>query len=108
MSRFAFQIRRWRSAPLPFARISEIRSSSRSQPSSRACGSICRSVRRTLTELEPHARELGCEDELEGISEILRNGNGADRQRRVWHAKRDIAEVVRAIADATEPAAVPA
>ena len=65
-------------------------------------------VRRTLKELEPHARELGCERELEGISEILRKGNGADRQRRVWHAKRDITEVVRAIADATEPAAVPA
>jgi carboxylate-amine ligase len=65
-------------------------------------------VRRTLKELEPHARELGCERELEGISEILRKGNGADRQRRVWHAKRDIVEVVRAIADATEPAAVPA
>ena len=65
-------------------------------------------VRRTLKELEPHARELGCERELEGISEILRKGNGADRQRRVWHAKRDIAEVVRAIADATEPAVVPA
>jgi glutamate---cysteine ligase / carboxylate-amine ligase len=65
-------------------------------------------VRRTLKELEPHARELGCERELEGISEILRKGNGADRQRRVWHAKRDITEVVRAIANATEPAAVPA
>ena len=69
---------------------------------------VAQLIRRTLTELEPHARELGCEDELEGISEILRNGNGADRQRRVWHAKRDIAEVVRAIADATEPAVVPA
>jgi carboxylate-amine ligase len=65
-------------------------------------------VRRTLKEIEPHARELGCEGELEGISEILRKGNGADRQRRVWHAKRDITEVVRAIADATEPAAVSA
>ncbi len=65
-------------------------------------------VRRTLKELEPHARELGCERELEGISEILRKGNGADRQRRVWHSKRDITEVVRAIADATKPAAVPA
>jgi glutamate---cysteine ligase / carboxylate-amine ligase len=65
-------------------------------------------VRRALKELEPHARELGCERELEDISEILRKGNGADRQRRVWHAKRDIVEVVRAIADATEPAAVPA
>jgi carboxylate-amine ligase len=65
-------------------------------------------VRRTLKELEPHARELGCERELEGISEILRKGNGADRQRRIWNANRDVAEVVREIADATEQAAVPA
>jgi carboxylate-amine ligase len=29
----------------------------------------------------PHARELGSEDELAGIERILREGNGADRQR---------------------------
>jgi carboxylate-amine ligase len=60
-----------------------------------------------LKELEPHARELGCEEELEGIAEILRKGNGADRQRRIWNANRDVVEVVREIADATEQAAVP-
>src|SRR5438552_6898024 len=69
---------------------------------------VAQLIRRTLKELEPHARELGCEPELEGISEILRKGNGADRQRRIWNANRDIVEVVREIADATEPAAVPA
>jgi len=69
---------------------------------------VAQLVRRTLKELESHARELGCERELEGIAEIVRGGNGADRQRRVWNANRDIVEVVRAIADATEPAAVPA
>src|SRR5216110_1301991 len=63
---------------------------------------VAQLVRRTLRELEPHARELGCERELEGIPEILRKGSGADRQRKVWHEKREIAEVVRAIADATE------
>jgi len=65
-------------------------------------------VRRTLKLLEPHARELGAEAELEGIEEILSRGNGADRQLRVFNANRDIVEVVRAIADATEIAAVPA
>jgi carboxylate-amine ligase len=65
-------------------------------------------IRRTLKELEPHARELGCEAELNGIAAILRKGNGADRQRRVWNANRDIVEVVREIADATEAAAVSA
>ena len=36
------------------------------------------------------------------------DGNGADRQLRVYNANRDITEVVREIADATEAAAVPA
>jgi len=62
-------------------------------------------VRRTLKEIEPHARELGSERELEGIRDILARGNGSDRQLRVFNANRDIVEVVREIADATEAAA---
>jgi carboxylate-amine ligase len=69
---------------------------------------VAQLVRRTLRELDPHARELGCDAELEGISEILAKGNGSDRQRRIWNANKDIVEVVREIAEATEPAAVPA
>jgi carboxylate-amine ligase len=69
---------------------------------------VAQLVRRTLRDLEPHARELGCDRELEGIAEILVKGNGSDRQRRIWNANRDIVEVVREIANATEPAAVPA
>jgi carboxylate-amine ligase len=65
-------------------------------------------VRRTLRDVEPHARELGSERELEGIREILSRGPSADRQLRIFNANRDIVEVVEAIADATEPAAVPA
>jgi carboxylate-amine ligase len=68
---------------------------------------VAQLIRRTLKEIEPHARELGSERELEGIEEILRNGNGADRQLRVFNANRDIVEVVSEIADATEVAAVP-
>ena len=63
-------------------------------------------IKRTLREIEPHARELGSERELEGIEEILGHGNGADRQLRVFNANRDIVEVVSEIADATEVAAV--
>lgn len=63
---------------------------------------VAQLVRRTLRDLEPHARELGSERELEGIREILARGNGADRQLRVFNANRDIVEVVREIADATE------
>jgi glutamate---cysteine ligase / carboxylate-amine ligase len=69
---------------------------------------VAQLVRRRLRELEPHARELGSERELEGISEILRRGNGSDRQLRVYNANRDIVEVAREIADATEAAASPA
>src|SRR6266852_1885855 len=68
---------------------------------------VARLIRRTLKELEPHARELGSERELEGVGEILARGNGSDRQLRVFNANRDIVEVVREIADATEVAAVP-
>ena len=57
-----------------------------------------------LRELEPHARELGCERELEGMREILARGNSADRQLRIFNANRDIVEVVREIAAATEVA----
>ena len=65
-------------------------------------------IRRNLRDLGPHARELGAERELEGIREILSRGNSADRQRRIFNANRDIVEVVREIADATEAGAAPA
>jgi carboxylate-amine ligase len=70
---------------------------------------VAQAVRRTLRELEPHARELGSERELQGIRDILARGNGSDRQLRIFNANRDIVEVVREIADATEiPAAATA
>jgi glutamate---cysteine ligase / carboxylate-amine ligase len=68
---------------------------------------VAQLVRRALREIEPHARELGSERELEGIREILGRGNGAERQLRVFNANRDIVEVVSEIADATEAALVP-
>jgi glutamate---cysteine ligase / carboxylate-amine ligase len=64
-------------------------------------------VRRRLKTLEPHARELGSEDDLARVEEILRRGNGADRQLRVFNDKCDIVEVAREIAEATEVAAEP-
>ncbi len=69
---------------------------------------ISKLVRRTLRDLEPHARELGCDDELDGIRALLDRGNSAEQQLRVFNANRDITEVVRGIADVTEelPAAV--
>jgi carboxylate-amine ligase len=69
---------------------------------------VAQLIRRTLREIEPHARELGSERELEGIREILGKGNGADRQLRIFNANRDIIEVTREISEATEAALVPA
>ena len=65
---------------------------------------VAQLIRRTLRDVEAHARELGSERELEGIREILSRGNGADRQLRVWNANRDIVEVVREVSRATEAA----
>ena len=69
---------------------------------------VAQLVRRRLKELAPHARELGSESELEGIHDLLSQGSGADRQLRVYNANRDLVEVVRAIADATEATTVAA
>ena len=66
---------------------------------------ILQLIRRTLKEIEPHARELGTEGELQGVKEILARGNGADRQLRIFNANRDIVEVVREIAAASDPVA---
>jgi glutamate---cysteine ligase / carboxylate-amine ligase len=68
---------------------------------------VAQLVRRALREIEPHARELGSERELEGIREILGRGNGADRQLRIFNANRDIVEVAQEIAEATEAALQP-
>jgi glutamate---cysteine ligase / carboxylate-amine ligase len=68
---------------------------------------VAQLIRRTLREIEPHARELGSDRELAGIAEILARGNGADRQRRVFNANRDVTEVVREIADLTERVEAP-
>jgi glutamate---cysteine ligase / carboxylate-amine ligase len=65
-------------------------------------------VRRALRAVEPHARELGSERELEGVREILSRGNGADRQLRTWNANRDVVEVARELADATEAVVIAA
>src|SRR5947207_5991564 len=56
---------------------------------------VAQLVRRTLRDLEPHARELGSERELDGIREILSRGNGADAARRVSSADRDLVQGCR-------------
>jgi carboxylate-amine ligase len=69
---------------------------------------VAQHIRRTLKVVAPQARELGSEEQLAGIEEILRRGNAADRQLRTFNANRDVVEVVRDLADLTEAAVVAA
>ena len=51
---------------------------------------------RLLEELRPSATELGCDQELEGIDRIVRDGTGADRQLEVVERLGgDLRELVR-------------
>lgn len=53
-----------------------------------------------LGALAPHAEDLGCERELEGVEDLLRAGTGAQRQLMVYEANQDLRELVAEIADA--------
>ncbi len=57
-------------------------------------------ARRMLDAVRPFARELGSEDALEEIERILREGNGADEQRRV-HAERGMDGLLERLAERT-------
>jgi glutamate---cysteine ligase / carboxylate-amine ligase len=61
-------------------------------------------AKRLYDRLREHAQDLGSADELEGIKDILHHGNGAQRQRVVYEANHDYAEVMREIVEATSPA----
>ncbi len=68
---------------------------------------VSRLIRRTVDQVRPHARELGSERELDGVLDILARGSSAERQLRVFNANRDIVEVAREVANATEALPVP-
>jgi glutamate---cysteine ligase / carboxylate-amine ligase len=54
-----------------------------------------------LDELREHAQELGCENELEGVRELIEGGTGADRQLEVLEQSGDVKELIRATCEAT-------
>jgi glutamate---cysteine ligase / carboxylate-amine ligase len=54
-----------------------------------------------LERLVPHARALGCEEQLEGVRDLLGKGNGAARQRMVYEANRDLHELMAEIVATT-------
>ncbi len=60
-------------------------------------------IRHTLRELEPHARELGCDRELAGIEEILEHGNGSSEQLRAFRAGNDLRSIVAELARRSDP-----
>jgi carboxylate-amine ligase len=50
-----------------------------------------------LERLAPHATELRCAEELDGIRDVLRAGNGALRQQMVFEANHDLRELMAEI-----------
>src|SRR3954452_4564458 len=68
----------------------------------RATASAAEVARATLDEVRPYAKDIGGDGALEEIERILSDGNGADRQRRVYEEVglegllRDLAERTRA------------
>ncbi len=58
-------------------------------------------TRRLLDRLAGHAEDLGSEDALDGIRDLLERGNGAARQIVVYEANHDLNEVMAEIIAAT-------
>jgi carboxylate-amine ligase len=56
---------------------------------------------RLVERLQPHARELGAQRELEGILEMVEGGTGAERQLADWRADRDLRALIRKIVAST-------
>lgn len=61
-------------------------------------------ARKLVEELLPHAQELSCEDDLEGILEIVDGGTGSQRQRKVYEESGDFLDVVAFLIEETRPA----
>jgi carboxylate-amine ligase len=60
---------------------------------------------RTLVEnLRPVSQDLNCEEELLDVLEIVENGTGSQRQRRVYEKSGDFLEVVAFLIEGTRPA----
>jgi len=62
-------------------------------------------ARRLVDRLRGHAQDLGSADALEGVDDLLENGNGGARQLVVFEANHDMREVVGEIVEASAPPA---
>jgi carboxylate-amine ligase len=54
-----------------------------------------------LQRLAPHARELGCAEQLDNVGDLLEHGNGAHRQQMVFEANHDLRELMAEIVATT-------
>ena len=61
-------------------------------------------ARGMVERLKPHAQDLGCENELEGVLEIVESGTGSQRQREVYNESGDFLDVVAFLIEGTRPA----
>ena len=61
-------------------------------------------ARNLVEELRPHAQDLGCEDELEGILDIVNGGTGSRRQREIYEESGEFLDVVAYLIEDTRPA----
>jgi carboxylate-amine ligase len=58
---------------------------------------------RLYDRLREHAAELGGEDALEGVRDLIDGGTGAHRQRKVYEANHDFTELMHDIVEASAP-----
>jgi carboxylate-amine ligase len=61
-------------------------------------------ARNLVNELHPVSQDLGCENELEGVLEIVENGTGSQHQRNVYENSGDFLDVVAHLIENTRPA----
>jgi glutamate---cysteine ligase / carboxylate-amine ligase len=64
-----------------------------------------RDLARSLVEqLRPTSQDLGCENELLGVLEIVESGSGSQRQRKAYEESGDFLDVVAFLIEGTRPA----
>jgi len=56
---------------------------------------------RLLDELREHAEQLGCEEEIDGVRDLIEKGTGAHRQLEVLRGSDDVKGLVRALCEAS-------
>jgi carboxylate-amine ligase len=61
-------------------------------------------ARSLVKQLRPLSQDLGCENELLGVLEIVEGGTGSQHQRRVYEQSGDFLEVIAYLIEGTRPA----